>query len=152
LKRNLLMTTLLMLTVLLLSACTTERFQHIEVFVAETSEQNEDGFYEPTGYKKINAITTVEEGEHHVATDVKAIEDFFDTDGNYIRTEIIHSAFSRSKVTNTEDGDEHKKVLQEPATILIPAEARDPFHLEKMTEEERERVKQHVLSFTDTLG
>ncbi len=143
---------LLLLSVLLLSACTnTEKFEHIEVFAIETLEQNEEGFFETTGFKKVNAITTNEEGKNHIASDVKAITDFYDIDGNYIKTEIKHSKVNRSKVTNTEAGDERKKELKEPSTILIPNENIDHFRLEHMTEDEKEKVKNHVLSFMNML-
>lgn len=48
-----------MISIFLLSACSNvEKVQHIEVFVSETPEQNNEGFFETTGYKKIG-ITTV---------------------------------------------------------------------------------------------
>ncbi|MBU8907515.1 hypothetical protein [Desertibacillus haloalkaliphilus] len=151
-KRKFMQMTFLVLIVFLLSACgRTETFQHIEVFVTETSEQNDEGYYETTGFKKVNVITTIEEGNNHIATDIKAIEDFYDLDGRYIKTEIIHSEFNRSKVTNVEDGDERKEELQEPSTILLPDETVDHFQLENMTEEEEEKVKNHVLSFMNKL-
>ncbi|MGO4889550.1 hypothetical protein ACJ2A9_17530 [Anaerobacillus sp. MEB173] len=151
-KKNFMMANLFLFIVFLLSACNnTEKYQHIEVFVTQTSEQNDESLYETTGFKKVNAITTIEEGKNHIATDIKAIEDFYDVDGRYIKTEIVHSEFNRSKVTNAEDGDEHKKELQEPTTILIPDETIEHFQLENMTEEEKEKVKNHVLSFIDML-
>ncbi|UVI29230.1 hypothetical protein [Paenibacillus spongiae] len=137
-------------TIFLLSACSNMgKIQHIEVFVAEISERNDEGFFVTTGYKKVNAITTIEEGKNHIKTDIKAIEDFYNIEGNYIKTEIIHSNFSKSNVTLAEDGDSRKEVLQEPSTILIPDDKIEHFQLENMTEEEKEKVKVHVLSFMD---
>lgn len=45
-----------------------------------------------------------------------------------------------------------KDELQEPTTILIPEDKRDPFKLDDMTEDEKERVKKHILSYTDNLS
>lgn len=136
----------------LLSACSNvEKVQHIEVFVAEILEQNDKGFSVKTGYKKVNAITTIEEGRNHIKTDIKAIEDFYDTEGNYLKTEIIHSNFNKSYVTLADDGDNRKGVLQEPSTILIPDDNIEHFRLENITEQERKKVNDHVLSFMDKL-
>ncbi len=143
---------LLLLSIFLLSACSNvEKVQHIEVFVIETLEQNGEGFFETTGYKKVNSITSIEEGKNHIKTDIKAIEDFYDTEGNYLRTEIMHSSFNKSNVTQAEDGENRKEELQEPSTILIPDENIEQFKLDNMSKEDKEKVKEHVLSFMDKL-
>lgn len=144
--------TLYLISIYLLSACSTaEKYQHIEVFVIETSEQNNEGYFEKTGYKKINSITTIEEGKNHIKTDIKAIEDFYDIDGKYIKTEILHYTYEKSKVTLVEKGEDKKVELQEPSTILIPETNVEYFQLENMTDEVKEKVKEHVLSFMDML-
>lgn len=143
---------LLIISTFLLGGCgDVEKIQHIEVFVIETLEENEEGFFEKTGYKKVNAITSTEASENDTKTDVKAIEDFYDMEGNYIRTEIIHSRFEKSDITKAEDGEERKQEIQEPSTILIPNENIEHFKLDDMTKEEKEKVKEHVLSFMDKL-
>ncbi|WP_223702641.1 hypothetical protein [Sutcliffiella deserti] len=63
-KGNFLTICLFIVSIFLISACgNVEKVQHIEVFVTETSEQNDEGFYETTGYKKVNSITSIEEGK-----------------------------------------------------------------------------------------
>ncbi|MEC1716266.1 hypothetical protein [Schinkia azotoformans] len=152
LKSNFLIIGSLMISIFLLSACSNvEKVQHIEVFVTETSEQNDEGFFETTGYKKVNSITSIEEGKNHIKTDIKAIEDFYDTEGNYLRTEIIHSSFNKSNVTQAEDGENRKEELQEPSTVLIPNENIEQFKLDNVSKEDKEKVKEHVLSFMDRL-
>jgi len=152
LKKKFANLSILFLCIFLLNGCNnTERYQHIEVFVSETLEKNDEGIYEKTGFKKINAITIVEEDKNHVATDIKSIEDFYDIEGNYLKTEIKHSEYKRSKVTNVEDGGERKKELQEPSTLLIPVGKIEPFQVDHLTEEEKEEVKNHILSFIDKL-
>ena len=125
--------------------------QHIEVFVTETSEENEEGFFEKTGYKKVNSITTIEESENHIKTDIKAIEDYYDREKNYLYTKIIHSTFTKSNTTLNEDGKDLKKELQQPSTIMIPDDHLEGFQLDHLTDEEKEKVKEHVLSFMDRL-
>ncbi len=48
----------LFLGILLFNACSNvEKVEHIEVFVAETLEQNNEGKFDATGYKKVNSLT-----------------------------------------------------------------------------------------------
>ena len=144
--------TFCLFSIYLLSACSNaEKYQHIEVFMIETSEQNNEGIFEKTGYKKINSITTIEEGKNHIKTDIKAVEDFYDIDGKYIKTAILHYTYEKSKVTLVEKGEDKKGELQEPSTILIRETNVDYFQLDNMTDEEKEKVKEHVLSFMDKL-
>ncbi|MFD1031040.1 hypothetical protein [Metaplanococcus flavidus] len=151
-KRIFLIVFLSLVSVFILSACgNVEKAQHIEVYVIEILEENAEGFSEMTGYKKVNAITNTEASENHVETDIKAIEDFYDTEGNYIRTEIIHSRFDKSHITKAEDSEERKEEIKEPSTILIQDDSIEHFKLENMTKEEKEKVKEHVLSFMDML-
>ncbi|RSL29908.1 hypothetical protein D7Z54_28640 [Salibacterium salarium] len=132
-KRNFFIMNLLIISIFLFGACgNVEKIENIEVFVIETLEENDEGFSETTGYKKVNAITNIEESENHLETDSKVIEDFYDIEGNYIRTEIIHSNFNKSKVTQAEDGEERKEEIQEPSTILIPDDNIEYFELDNM--------------------
>lgn len=128
-----------------------EKFQHVEVYVIEILEKNDEGFSEITGYKKVNAITSTEASEKYVKTDIKAIEDIYDTEGNYVRTEIIHSNFEKSYITKAEDGEDRKVEIDNPSTILIPDENIQHFKLDNLTKEEKEKVKEHVLSAMDML-
>ncbi|MGD7052806.1 hypothetical protein [Sutcliffiella horikoshii] len=143
---------LLIVSILLLNACSkVEEVQHISVFVSETSEQDDEGFFVTTGYKKVNSITIIEESKHHVKTVIKSIEDFYDIEGNYLKTEIIHSTFNKSYVTQKEDAESLKEEIQKPSTILIPDENIELFKLDNKTKEVEEKVKEHVLSFMDML-
>lgn len=143
---------LLIVSVFILSACgNVETVQHVEVYMIETLEENDEGIYETTGYKKVNAITSIEESENHVETDIKAIEDFYDINGNYMRTEIIHSKFDESSITQAEDSEERRAEIQDPSTILIPDESMEHFDSEDMTKEVEDKVEEHVLSFMDLL-
>lgn len=117
-----------------------------EAFIIETMEQNDEGMFVKTGYKKVNAITIVEEGKHHLNTEVKVIEDHYDLKGDYLKTELIYSKSDKSKLLYTEDGNEQKETLQEPSTILVPDELEESRSI-KLTEEEQLRVKEHVEAY-----
>ncbi|SFM48571.1 hypothetical protein SAMN03159341_13730 [Paenibacillus sp. 1_12] len=145
---------LFMFTFLLICACgQAEKYETIEVFVIETLDdnQNDKGMFETTGYKVVNAITIIEEGKTHIKSDVKSIEDFYDREGNYIQTEIIHSYANKSKMLLTEEGNTLKEELQEPSTILITPDYTKNYKLQNMTQEEKARVKEHVLAFMEKL-
>lgn len=132
---------------LVLGACgTSERHVSYEAFIIETMEQNEEGTFVKTGYKKVNAITNVDEGKHHLNTEVKMIEDHYDLKGDYLKTEIIYSKSDKSKLLHSLDGDQQKETLKEPSTILVPDELEE-FRSIKLTEEEQLRVKEHVESY-----
>lgn len=143
---------LLLAVTFLISACSqVEEFEHIEVFAIERLEENKEGLFEVIGYKKVNSITTIVEGKNQIKTDIQAIEDFYDIDGNYLKTEIIQSSFHKSNVTLAEDGENRKKELKKPITIFIPDENLEHFQLDNMTKEQKEEVKDHVLGFMDLL-
>ncbi|KRE99427.1 hypothetical protein ASG89_28110 [Paenibacillus sp. Soil766] len=141
-------------TFLLISACgQTEKYETIEVFAIETldNNQNDKGFFEQTGYKIVNAITTIEEGKTHMKSDIKSIEDFYDMEGKFIHTELIHSYANKSKLLLTEEGNTSKETLQEPSTILIAPGSAKNLKLNNMTQEEQDQVKKHVLAFMEKL-
>lgn len=117
----------------------------MEVHLVETVGEN-------TSYKKVNALTNVEEGKNYIKINTRSIEDFYDKDGNYSRTEVTSSDYTSSYITNLGHGDDLKEEIQKPSTILIPTDKKEPFQLVDMTEEEKERVKKHILSYTDNLS
>ncbi|MFF2890175.1 hypothetical protein [Paenibacillus sp. NPDC057967] len=125
--------------------------RHIEVFVSESMEENEEGNYEVTGYIKTNAITTSEESKNLLRTDVKLIEDYYDLDGNYVKSEVSHSRSHKSDISITDGGFSHKKELQEPSTIFIPEEGYEQFRMKAMSDEEKEIVEEHVMSYMKML-
>lgn len=145
---------LFMFTFLLISACSqAEKYETIEVYALETLQdiQNDQGLYVKTGYKIVNAITTVEESKTHLKSDMKSIEDYYDQNGMYIQTEIIHTYANKSKLLLTEEGNTQKAKLQEPSTILISPNHANNFKLNDMSQEEKNQVKEHVLAYMEKL-
>lgn len=134
--------------ILLLGACSqAEEVQHIEAFGIEVLEQNAEGLYEPVGYKKVNAITTTKENKNYTRVDLKTVEDFYDTEGNYTKTVVTHEQSYKSNVLDTRDGFRRTEELHEPSTILIPEEDAANFRGDQLSVDEREQLKKHVQSF-----
>lgn len=63
------------------------------------------------GYKKVNDLTNVEEGTNYMKIKTRSIEDFYDKDGNFKKTEIISSDYTSSDITNVGHGDDLKEEL-----------------------------------------
>lgn len=139
--------------VVLLSACSnTVKVEHIEAFSIEIfSEKNKDGFYEQTGFKKVNSITAFAENKNYLSSDIKMVVDYYDLDGNYVKSEIVHTKSSKSHITMSEDGDNRKKELQEPSTIIIPDDNLQNFRSSALSDDEKKQIKQHVLNLIDRL-
>lgn len=138
-------------TVLFLVACNeaeieTETYEEIEVYMTGFEKNGRI-----TGYKRVNAITIKEVGEDFLKTDVKSVEDFYDSEGNYLRTEIKHSRSDSSKIFNKENKQTLTKEFEEPATILIPNDVLGQFDLPEMTADEKKQVKEHVLLLMEKL-
>lgn len=54
-----------------------------------------------------------------------------------------------STVTWADSEEKQQKVIDEPSTILIPEDDFERFTLDDKTEEEKQKVKEHVLSFME---
>lgn len=136
-----------------LSACSKpEIYEHIEANSIETMDESEGPIitYVPSGYMNSNSITYTQEWRDKRKVKVSAIEDYYDTNGNYIKTIVFHSNGAYKKFHNQYSGDKEEKELYEPATILLPAEFKQTPLLE-LTEEEKVRVKEHVQAHIEQL-
>ncbi|ACS99048.1 hypothetical protein [Paenibacillus sp. JDR-2] len=140
---------LFLCSLFLINACGSqaEEVQHVEAFGIEVLDQNAEGLYEPTGYKKVNAITTTKADKNYTRVDLKTVEDFYDTGGKYIKTVITHSQGYKSNVLDSKDGFDRTEELHEPSTILIPDEDAENFRGDQLSSDELEQLKKHVQSF-----
>lgn len=137
------------IVLLCLNACAqVESVKHIEAFIAETTSKDDKGFYTKTGYKKVNSVSIIRIGKHFAKSDVKMIEDYYDLDGNYIKTEISHTTLKRSNIHFEEDGGKQTAELHQPSTILIPDENLENFRSSHLSDEEKALLENHVLSLT----
>ncbi|WP_035663190.1 hypothetical protein [Halalkalibacter akibai] len=128
---------------LYLSGCNTQTYEAVEVFqidLLELSDQSKA--YDQSGYKIVNSITTTSETRNMLKADIKAIEDHFDPNGNYVKTVILHSKSTLNKLNDTLTDHQREEILDQPSTI---------FFEEEFNEAERELVKARVMEFIDRL-
>jgi len=131
--------------VLLLSSCQSggEIVEHVEAFVVENIVQNEEGFFLPSGYKKVNSITTHVDNRGAIKSRIQAIEDYYDDEENFVKTIVYDQSHERLKNLQTENTKNLEKELDEPLTIHLPeAYDRKPVQLK---EEQKNEVRDHVI-------
>lgn len=131
--------------VLLLGSCQSggEMVEHIEAFVVENIVQNEEGFFLPSGYKTVNSITTHVDNRGAIKSRIQAIEDYYDDEGNFVKTVVYDQSHERLKNLQTENTINLEKELDEPLTIHIPEDQEGkPVQL---TEEQKHEVRAHVI-------
>lgn len=151
-KKSVLKWSILLVIAVVVSGCgSKEEFMHIEAFVVEVLEEDAEGMFVKTGAKKSNAITTIEEGKNYIKTNVQVLEDYYDMDGKYMKTEILYSDFTKSLLTGGEHGENKNEQRDVPATILIPDEELRFTKTMKLTETEQRQVKEHVESLINDL-
>lgn len=93
---KMLLTLLMSCSIVLLCSCQNGEAdsvdkETVEGFIIETMDKTE-GLYEVTGYKKVNAITYMKEDGQVIITRVQAIEDYYNNDGDYIKTVIYNNS------------------------------------------------------------
>lgn len=132
--------------VLLLSSCQSggEKVEHVEAFVVENIvQQNEERFFLPSGYKKVKSITTHVDNRGAIKSRIQAIEDYYDDEGNFVKTVVYDQSHERLKNLRTENTKNLKKELDEPLTIHIPeGQEGKPVQL---TDEQKHEVRAHVI-------
>jgi hypothetical protein len=71
---------------------------NIEAFTISTlsDTKNAEGFYVPTGHKDVNSMMEIIEKGDEITTKQSMIEDFFDTNGNYLSTVARQEEFTNN--------------------------------------------------------
>lgn len=69
----------------------------------------------------MNSITALAENKNYTSSETKMVVDYYDLDGKYVKSEIVHSKFSKSHITMVEDGDDRKKSFRshQPLSSLM---------------------------------
>lgn len=137
--------------VLVLCSCLSEgeKVEHVEAFIAENIMMNADGFSVPAGYKKVNSITNYEDNRGATQSRVRAIEDYYDSNGNFIITKVYDQSHKRLKNLRTEDTNNLEQELDQPLTIHIPDD--HAWRPVQLTDEQKDEVKAHVMKHTKNL-
>lgn len=96
----------------------------VEAFTIETLEEvNEKGLYDPTGYKDVNAITTIVMYPDRIETLLETVEDFYNLDGEYINTIVGSQRYINDYNTGKAKSTEKKKILNSPTAIKATNES-----------------------------
>ena len=117
----------------------------VEAFVLETLSDtvNSMGIYELTGYKEVNSITEIKEGNNEIYTKITAIEDYYDIAGNYIKTIVKNDEFENDYNTGKAFHTLQEKVYRQPLAINIRKGLNYNNEIELNTAEEK-LVKQNI--------
>jgi hypothetical protein len=140
------------LWIFILTGCSSvETTETVEAYVIKTLEQTsgEGAPFVETGFQKVNVISKTEVSKNHIKTDIKAIEDYYDINGKYIKTVILHSTLNKSYITDAEKEDRKTEELDKPATILLPEGNMKEILLDNLPDDKKNQVKMHVLSMMD---
>lgn len=127
--------------VLVLCSCQSEgeKVEHVEAFIASV----------PTGYKKVNSITNYEDNRGATMSRIRAIEDYYDSNGNFIITKVYDQRHKRLKNLQTEDTNNLEQELDQPLTIHVPDD--QTWRLVQLSDEQKDEIKAHVMKHTKNL-
>ncbi|MBB6454949.1 hypothetical protein HNQ94_003438 [Salirhabdus euzebyi] len=108
-----------------------EKTEKVEAYKAETVSHEEGD------YKLVNSQISMFGTGENLKVEARLIEDFYDKEGNYIKTRLLHST--------TQNGDE-EVYIDEPMTIILSEQfgENEPMANE-LTEQEKEDIKEHIL-------
>ncbi|MCG7317891.1 hypothetical protein [Brevibacillus laterosporus] len=82
-----------------------------------SDEPNAEGYYEELGYKEVNSVINVERVGDEVFSKAVLVEDIYDFEGDYVKTEFKASEFSNNYETGKAKLKEFKKEFEEKKTV-----------------------------------
>ncbi|MBY0161455.1 hypothetical protein H0178_37695 [Cytobacillus firmus] len=123
-----------------------ERVEHIEAFIVEDMMITAEGLYVPSGYKKVNSITNHEDNQGATLSRVRAIEDYYDSEGKFMKTRVYDQSHKRWKNIPNEDSSSQEKELEKPLTIHIPDD--HGWKPAQLTDQQKDEIKAHVIKHT----
>lgn len=93
-----------------------EQITNVENYTIETlsDEVNEEGMYVETGYKNVNAITEVTKDGDRILTTMKSVEDYYDTNGNFLRSVVLENVAQNDYQTGKAKFKENKREAKSP--------------------------------------
>ncbi|MGW8821003.1 hypothetical protein ACWGNU_02700 [Paenibacillus lautus] len=123
-----------------------ERVEHIEAFIVEDVMITADGLNMPSGYKKVNSITNHEDNQGATLSRVRAIEDYYDSGGKFVKTRVYDQSHKRWKNIPNEDSSSQEKELETPLTIHIPDN--HSWTPVELSDQQKDEIKAHVIKHT----
>ncbi|MFS0726614.1 hypothetical protein [Paenibacillus sp. 1P07SE] len=139
---------LILIGLLLLAGCQqdpdAEEVETVEGFSIEESEEIE-GYYETVGYMQVNSITYHKMNRHVELSAVLIIEDYYDLNHQYLRTELVDTHYEKSKLTDAVKSHNNVQEAAGPLTIHIPPESMDT-RPRDLNEEQLAEIRAHIFS------
>lgn len=89
----------------------------VEAFQIVTNEKNEEGLYVQNGHMYVNAITTIIESGDIIITKQEILEDYYNLDGDYIKTLAKKLIYQNNYETGEAVESETIKEFDYPRTI-----------------------------------
>lgn len=108
-----------------------EKTEKIEAYIAETVSHEEGD------YKLVNSQIILSGSGENIKVEARIIEDFFNEEGDHIKTRLLHST--------AQNGDE-EVFIDEPMTILLKNEPPENGVVsEELSTQEKAEIKNHIL-------
>ncbi|MFC9711245.1 hypothetical protein ACFTRD_24205 [Paenibacillus sp. NPDC056933] len=135
---------------------------NVESYTIETlsDTQNEEGFYEPTGYKNVNSITEITDNGIEIETKLSVIEDYYDTNNTYKDSSVVYEEFNNNwntgEATQLKQTETFLTPLVETKVVQLKLNS-DPqdkikFNQASLTAKEEANVRKKVESLTSNLS
>lgn len=110
---------------------------HIESANIKEYELDDSNLYKETGYKKVNAITEIIEEGNRMTSKVSVIEDYFDSNGAYVKTLVRYDEFINNSTTGRGLAKSQEKEVHTPLTLF----ASDTEGPTELTNDEKDQIK-----------
>lgn len=133
-------------------AAAPREYQSVESYSIETlsNELNEDGFYEVTGYKKVNAFTSVWTFSDSMKSHIEVVEDYYDLNGNFINSIVKSEDFENDLTIGKAKHKQKIKEFDKPKTMFVTS-SKEKFHKVNLSPSEEQQVKSHIQHLTEQL-
>lgn len=99
--------------------------------------------YVNTGSKKVNSITEITEDSESITTKITALEDFYDLDGNYLKTVLKIEEFANNYDTGKATHKMKEKEYDKPKTLNNPSSSTkiNNFNSKSLTNTQQNDIK-----------
>jgi hypothetical protein len=125
-------------------------YRTVESFEMEvlSTEVNDENLYEVTGSKKVNSITEITEGSDFIKTKIISLEDFYDLEGEYIKTVLKIEEFSNNFSNGKAKHKIKEKEFNQPKTIhtLSKKTKIKGAEIKDITEDEEKELENYLMN------
>lgn len=123
-----------------------ETIKNVEAYSIETlsDEPNDDGLFEVTGYKQVNAITEITADANQIKTKMFKVEDYYDRNSNYINTVVTSEEFENDYNTGEAKAKKQTKQYDKAMTISVNKSEKNTLSSTDLTNTKRISVQKNV--------